>query len=69
MKKILTLLFAAGLLTCTSYAVSALGDIDIQVNGSYIKTDAAPYIKNDRTLVPIRFVAEALGADSVVWDG
>ncbi|MFZ5813672.1 MAG: stalk domain-containing protein, partial [Bacillota bacterium] len=30
--------------------------------------DASPYIRNDRTLVPIRFIAEALGL-RVGWDG
>lgn len=32
-----------------------------------IETDAAAYIANDRTLVPVRFVAEALGCN-VGWD-
>ncbi|ALS21031.1 stalk domain-containing protein [Paenibacillus naphthalenovorans] len=31
------------------------------------ETDAAPYIKQDRMFVPIRFVAEAIGLD-VQWD-
>lgn len=30
--------------------------------------DVAPVIRNDRTMLPIRFVAEALGA-TVLWDG
>ncbi|OPX83652.1 MAG: TPR repeat-containing protein YrrB [Pelotomaculum sp. PtaB.Bin104] len=38
------------------------------VNNLQIKLDQPPLIVNDRTLVPLRFVAEALGAD-VVWDG
>lgn len=41
--------------------------IDIMVNGSFIKTDASPYIEYDTTFVPIRFVSEALGA-KVEWD-
>jgi DNA-binding beta-propeller fold protein YncE len=32
-----------------------------------IQVDAAPYIKNDRTYVPVRFFAENLGID-VQWD-
>ena len=32
-----------------------------------IKLDVAPYINNNRTFVPVRFVADALGA-SVEWD-
>lgn len=42
--------------------------ISLQVNGSYIKTDAKPYIVHDTTYVPIRFVSEALGAEDVSWD-
>lgn len=44
-------------------------NIKITVNGQQIKTDveAPPFIYNDRTYVPLRFVAEALGAD-VGWD-
>ncbi|MEA1962573.1 MAG: copper amine oxidase N-terminal domain-containing protein [Bacillota bacterium] len=45
-------------------------DIYIAVDGDLVEfTDQAPYIdSNNRTLVPIRFVAEALGA-KVGWDG
>ena len=46
---------------------SAGGTIRIYVNGSEVFPDAAPVIKNDRTLVPIRAVAEVLGY-SVSWD-
>jgi hypothetical protein len=31
------------------------------------ETDVAPYIKQDRTYVPIRFFAEEIGLD-VQWD-
>ncbi|MDD4530301.1 MAG: copper amine oxidase N-terminal domain-containing protein, partial [Candidatus Gracilibacteria bacterium] len=37
-------------------------------NGEEIKLDVPPQIINGRTLVPIRFVGEAFGAD-VKWDG
>ena len=36
------------------------------VNDKFIDTDAAPVIINSRTLVPIRFISEALGAN-VQW--
>jgi hypothetical protein len=36
-------------------------------NGAQITLDAAPTIVNGRTLVPVRFVGEALGAQ-VSWD-
>ncbi len=37
------------------------------VNGVNKVMDASPYIKSDRTYVPMRYVAESLGAE-VVWD-
>ncbi len=40
----------------------------ILVNGVSIHFDSPPYIKNGRTMVPVRFVSEELGA-RVAWDG
>jgi len=37
------------------------------INGETKFWDAAPYIKNGRTMVPIRYLAEAIGFD-VDWD-
>jgi hypothetical protein len=37
------------------------------VNGSVIALDAAPYIKNGRTMVPLRVISEAFGAE-VLWN-
>ena len=42
--------------------------IKLVVDGSDITYQSAPIIENDRTLVPVRFVTEALGA-TVSWDG
>lgn len=42
-------------------------DIEISVNGILVVPDSSPYLENDRTFVPIRFIAEALNAD-VSWD-
>ncbi len=39
-----------------------------KVNGVERAMDTVPVIKNDRTMVPLRFAAEFLGAD-VGWDG
>ncbi|GAX89989.1 copper amine oxidase [Effusibacillus lacus] len=39
----------------------------MQLDGQPITFDAAPYIKNDRTLVPMRTIFEKLGA-TVEWD-
>ncbi|MCH5188240.1 MAG: hypothetical protein J1F63_07525, partial [Oscillospiraceae bacterium] len=40
-----------------------------KVNGLLRTLDAAPYIENGRTLVPLRFIAEALGAKVDYADG
>ena len=38
------------------------GDITVKVNGKTIRfPDQSPVVQNERTLVPVRFVAEALG--------
>ena len=37
------------------------------VNGNAFNMDVAPKIINDRTMVPVRAIAEAIGA-SVLWD-
>ena len=44
-------------------------NMDTKINGtdSFKGMDAAPYIKNGRTMLPIRYIAEALGM-SVSWD-
>ena len=41
--------------------------ISVTLNGKKIEFDQKPLIKNDRTLVPLRKIFEALGA-SVEWD-
>lgn len=47
-----------------------LNDLKANINGQEYKLDAAPFVKegSSRTLVPVRFVAEALGAE-VIWSG
>lgn len=39
----------------------------IKINGIELSIDAEPFIENGRTLVPLRFVSEPLGA-SVIWN-
>ena len=43
-------------------------DITIYINESVLSCDTAPYIENGFTMVPMRKIFEALGAD-VSWDG
>jgi len=50
-------------------AIPAFGDtyVDLVHNGEAIEFDSRPVIANDRTMVPVRFVTEKLGAE-VGWD-
>ena len=43
-------------------------DIKVMLNGNAITFDQPPVIRDDRTLVPVRAIFEALGAE-VRWDG
>lgn len=55
----------------TSDGVTVILTVDstkMLVNDDIITLDAAPFIKNDRTLVPVRAVCEALKC-TVDWDG
>ena len=47
---------------------AAMMKLDIRVNDMIIKMDSNPYIEEDRTMVPIRTVVEALGTEEVVWN-
>lgn len=50
-------------------AMAGSGDIRVLVDSQAVKfPDAKPVIDSGRTLVPVRFVSEALGAE-VQWDG
>lgn len=44
-----------------------INDVNYSINGEVKKMDAKPFIKNDRTLVPLRFIVEAIGGE-VNWD-
>jgi hypothetical protein len=44
-----------------------IGNTSAVVNGTVMTLDAPPYIKNSRTMVPLRVIAEGLGA-TVEWD-
>lgn len=67
-KKILSILSAAAVLSSVMTALADdSGEISIVVNGAKINTDTAPVIINDRTMVPLRAIAESLGCD-VIWN-
>lgn len=48
--------------------VSANSNIRIWMNGDMVKSDVAPYIYEERTMVPLRVISENLGKE-VTWDG
>lgn len=64
MKKVLALLMAGLLLLpCFGFAVSAdeSGLLEVEADGVLLQFEAAPFIENDRTLVPVRALCTALG--------
>lgn len=65
MKKLTTLLVTAALVMVTA-VTSFAGEITVKVNGTPVTfPDVKPYTdRNDRTLVPIRFIADNLGAET-----
>lgn len=65
MKKIL-LTAAAAAIAALSLTAAAENDITVTVNGKNVTFDQPPVIDNDRTLVPMRAIFEALGAE-VDW--
>ncbi|MFZ5989803.1 MAG: copper amine oxidase N-terminal domain-containing protein [Bacillota bacterium] len=72
MKKIFIVftLILALTITMSTIPIEASKEIKVSVNGQNISfPDAKPFIdKNNRTLIPVRFVSQALGAE-VKWDG
>lgn len=70
MKKTWTLLFAAVMLALGigAAAPAEAADIQVEIDGQAVTFDQPPVIENDRVMVPMRALAEALGAE-VGWDG
>ena len=77
MKKILSVLLIVMMLsTCTAFATETLlispapvmveKNVDVIVNGEKLVLDVSPVILNDRTMLPMRAIFEALGA-KVNW--
>ena len=52
---------------CISSAVYAEDDITLVINGEKVESDVSPMIINSRTMVPVRVLFSAFGAD-VVWN-
>ncbi|MCH5210776.1 MAG: hypothetical protein J1F01_07415 [Oscillospiraceae bacterium] len=68
MKKLLSIILT--LVIALSMSVSALAttvpEITVNVNGKELEFEMPPFIENDVTLVPMRAIFEALGAE-VIW--
>lgn len=68
-KKIMTMIMALIIIFSNSFSIKseAARAIKLFVNGEDITKLTSPIIEDDRTLVPIRFVSEEIGA-KVTWD-
>lgn len=53
--------------TTDNRIILTVGEKEASVFGEVKLNDVAPVVKNDRTMLPARFIAENLGAD-VMWD-
>ena len=73
MKKLITSLTAAAMITASLAAIPvfAADDISVVANGAAIDfskyDNVTPYIENDYTLIPVRAIAESLGL-TVDWE-
>lgn len=67
MRKFIAALACIFILLSFSIIVSAEDEISVYVDGEKLSFDVPPMIINDRTLVPVRAIFEAMGAD-VTWD-
>lgn len=67
MKKSIYVLLALVLVFTSLTPVFAENKIKLEVNGQVVTPDVEPFIENGRTLVPIRFISEALGYN-VSWN-
>lgn len=72
-KKTVSILLTAAMLTAAIPVTSLADEISMTigsdtatVNGESVALDSPPVIINNRTMLPIRFIAEALGLD-VIW--
>ena len=70
MRKIICIMVALFIFLFSAIQINAAGDITVKIEGKQVYfTDAKPFInKESRTVVPLRFISEALGA-TVDWNG
>ena len=68
MKKIISILLSVISIFSFSIIVNAQQTVDVYINGELLETDQSAIIYQDRTMVPLRAICEAMGCD-VEWDG
>lgn len=68
-KFLISLLTVLIVLSATPFAF-ADNQVKIFVNNQELKSDVPPQVINDRVMVPVRFIAEALGIspENILWD-
>ncbi len=69
-KRVIWGIIAALLLQCVTFGTYVFADeipITIWINGEKVESEVEPVTENDRTLVPLRAIFEAMGAE-VSWD-
>lgn len=64
----LIILIVSLILALSSPAQAADFNVDVRINDVLLAFDSAPFIYSDRTMVPVRAIAESLGAEEVQWD-
>ena len=67
-KKMMAGLMTAVMLAAMPVSASAANDITVYVDGQKVTFDQPPVVQNGRTLVPMRAIFEALGAE-IEWFG
>lgn len=67
MKKLLSIILSLAMLLSCVTAFAENDEIKVMLDGERVEFDVAPIIENDRVLVPMRAVFEALGTH-IVWD-
>ncbi len=68
MKKLLSIILSLAMLLPCMTATAKTDDIKVMLDGKQVQFDVAPIIENDRVLVPLRAISEALNCN-VEWDG
>lgn len=67
MRKLCLIISILVMLSSFNYSEAVGQPISVKMNGKIVNFETAPIIQDNRTLVPVRFIAEELGA-VVNWD-